>query len=89
MSQAEKIAHWRKPRRVAEVWWCGDEVCDCQQAQVVDITPNLDAGYPWIKWERVATGTFFTDGEGYPQTVIERDHLALLYGADIADPPAP
>jgi len=77
------IKRWRTTRRIAEIWWCGDDVCDCEQAVVDDISPNLDVGYPWIRRERVATGTFFTNGEGYPQTVIERDHLALLYGAEI------
>jgi hypothetical protein len=67
-------------RRVARVWWCGDDYCDCTQAEVVDITPTHGR---FVRTERVAAGTFFTDGEGYPHTHVERDHLALLYGAEI------
>lgn len=46
----------------AEVWWCGDEWCDCTQAQVTARFRNLlDSRWivPRVLWQ----GTFFTDGE--------------------------
>jgi hypothetical protein len=54
---------WASTRFVAIAWWCGDEVCDCTQAQIDKVTPNVTAGYPWIARERVWEGEFFSDGE--------------------------
>jgi hypothetical protein len=45
------------------VWWCGDEVCNCHQVQVVRQYENRlfrGAWWPVLIWQ----GEFFTDGEG-------------------------
>lgn len=57
---------WQKTWLVAGIWWCGDEVCDCTQPIVERVTPNTDAGYPWVRRERIWEGQFCseaTDGE--------------------------
>jgi hypothetical protein len=71
------------PRRSATVWYCDDEVCNCSQAIVEDIERHPTLGGNYVKRTRVATGRFYTDGEGFIDNRhgIERDHLALLYGA--------
>jgi hypothetical protein len=51
------------------VWWCGDEVCDCVQAQVVRLTPGARAG--WAHREIVWQGTFFSGGEGSAEAADE------------------
>ena len=55
---------WNQERLQAYIWWCGDDQCNCQQAQIRGVKPNHEAGYPWIKPVTIWTGTFFTDGEG-------------------------
>lgn len=60
----EEYLEYKKTRIVAEIWNCGDDVCDCNQPQIHRITPNDNCGYPWIKRERLWEGTFQTDGEG-------------------------
>lgn len=54
---------WEHPKIVGEMWSCEDDYCDCHQPQIDRITPNREAGFPWIKRERLWTGTFKTDGE--------------------------
>lgn len=72
------------PKRVASVWWCGDDYCDCCQAQIHDVFPS-DGQKPGINRTLVATGRFYTDGDGWVNGIaqIEMEHLALLYGAEV------
>ena len=42
----------------ASIWWCGDDVCDCYQPQIETIEPNIIAGPPWLKRERIWHGEF-------------------------------
>lgn len=54
---------WRKTRLEAQIWGCGDEICDCHQAQIERIRPNFKAGFPWVLREVVWRGTFACGGE--------------------------
>jgi len=49
---------WRSARIVAELWTCGDDDCDCYEPRIERITPNLDAGYPWIRRELLWSGDY-------------------------------
>jgi hypothetical protein len=60
-------------RHMAEVWWCGDEWCDCTEAR---ITSYLLA-FPGRRdirneWE----GAFMTDGEGHDVASTELNRMA-------------
>ncbi len=48
-------------RLEAYQWWCQDEVCDCYQAVIELVYPNLKAGYPWIRRVRQWEGTFHSE----------------------------
>ena len=54
----------------AEVWWCGDDHCDCTQAQINRIEPNRNAGPPWINRETVWEGPFHTDSWEEPGSAM-------------------
>ena len=54
------MEEWELARLEARLWWCGDEECNCYQPQVTKITPNREAGYPWIHREDVWQGTFIS-----------------------------
>jgi hypothetical protein len=66
---ADDLPAWAAGRTVAEVWWCGDEECDCTQAQIVQIGPDRVAGFPWVTRRVLWAGQFtsFT----YEQTEAE------------------
>jgi hypothetical protein len=66
---------WLKGRVTAYVWYCGDETCDCTQPVVERITPNLEAGFPWIRRERLWTGTF-RSGADPEESAAQRAELA-------------
>ena len=55
-------ADWETERTVAHIWWCGDDECDCIQPVIERITPNREAGYPWIRRETIWAGTFVSRG---------------------------
>lgn len=52
---------WKRPRVVATMWHCGDDVCDCWQPVVQRYEPNRRAGYPWLKTTRLWEGTFHSE----------------------------
>ena len=52
---------WEKIRLVAEMWWCGDDVCNCYQPKIDRISPNREAGRPWIRRKEVWRGTFYSE----------------------------
>jgi len=53
----------RPPYLIAELWWCGDETCDCVQPQITLITPNHPYYPPWIKRETKWMGTYHSQPE--------------------------
>ncbi len=59
---SEEYIEYSKTKIVADIWNCGDCICDCNQPIIERITPD---NYPWIKRERLWEGTFGTDGENY------------------------
>ncbi len=78
MSPSAAQKQWLKPRIVAEIWWCGDDYCDCTEPMIVRITPNLKAGYPWIHREVLWSGEFLTETGGYsPEEIRERQYEPL------------
>jgi len=52
---------WAETKVLGQIWHCGDEECDCSQAVIERISPNTDAGYPWIRRERLWEGKFYSD----------------------------
>jgi hypothetical protein len=62
MQTRELYERWRTERTEAYVWYCGDEVCACTQPRIEKITPNLEAGYPWIHREAIWVGAFHSEG---------------------------
>ena len=48
---------WEIPRLRGEVWYCGDEVCDCHQPQIELIQPHLGY-YPWISHKVIWEGDY-------------------------------
>jgi hypothetical protein len=75
---------WLTTRVRAEMWWCGDEHCNCTQPQIDRITPNHDAGYPWIKRERLWEGEFQSDASAEESLAQWRELIAAAekYGAE-------
>jgi hypothetical protein len=55
------------------VWWCGDYVCDCTQAQVDAVYRNIVTGNSLI-FKRVWEGPFYTDGEDGATADLQRFH---------------
>ena len=62
-----------QPRVIARIWWCGDDYCDCTKPLIERITPNREAGYPWIRREALWSGKFITDTWQYDRA--EREEL--------------
>ncbi len=73
----DPLEAWNTERVVAEMWWCGDAVCDCTQPIIDRITPNRDAGYPWIRRERLWDGSFHSNAT--PEEILAQ--WAELLGA--------
>jgi hypothetical protein len=67
-------------RTVGEVWWCGDDYCDCTQAQIVEIYRNKVV-QPGVVRIAIWQGAFFTEGEpgAYEELQAKR---AKMKGAD-------
>lgn len=55
---------------VAHIWWCGDEVCNCNCPKVV--LQVKEKGQNFYKFFSIWEGEFHTDGEhlGYMQCAI-------------------
>lgn len=49
---------------VATVWWCGDEYCDCTQAQIQHWVRNQN-DTRFVPGTTLWWGTFHTDGTGW------------------------
>lgn len=68
----------------AEIWWCGDSDCDCQQPQITLFIPNrLSKGLflPFILWE----GSYETEGENYNNQVKELKEKCEEWGLSLKD----
>lgn len=51
---------WEDTYEESYIWYCGDEICDCYQPVIEEVSPNRKAGHPWVKRRRVWEGTFFS-----------------------------
>lgn len=62
----------------AYVWWCGDEYCDCTQAQIVHIIERNQYG-GWRESRVIWNGTYATEGdwEVAPNTELNREARRL------------
>lgn len=69
---------WLDTRLEARIWWCGDEYCDCTKPVIERITPNLQAGHPWVHRETVWEGRFLTDTGTYSLAAREELQYAPL-----------
>jgi hypothetical protein len=62
---------------IAEVWWCGDDYCDCTQARIVHVVRNRHGG----RYESTALwhGTYATEGDWDtpPTTELNREARRL------------
>lgn len=78
------IDRWRSTRILSYIWFCGDNACYCTQPVVERITPNLLAGYPWIKHERLWEGEF-TSGqyENRSHEIPELKKAAKKFGIQV------
>lgn len=72
---------WVKERTEARMWWCGDYDCDCVQPHIERITPNREAGYPWIRRDVIWEGTFVCQDSGYPEGVTYETLVEELLAA--------
>jgi hypothetical protein len=74
---------WETPRLQARIWDCDDD-CDCHQAQIDRVTPNREAGYPWIRRERIWQGTYASfDGGVWPEGMsYEQLEVELRQGCE-------
>jgi len=80
-------SEWVKGRTEARIWWCGDYECDCIQPRIERVTPNREAGYPWIRRETLWEGTFVSTGQdssGYPDGVTYESLIEELREASKA-----
>ena len=72
----------RPPYMVAEIWHCGDEVCDCYQPQITLIKPHNPPMPPWIVREQRWAGAFFSQPgeEEWVQMKTELREACLRFG---------
>lgn len=73
---------WEESYLLARVWWCGDDHCDCTQAQIELIEPN-PVGRPWIKREIRWKGPFHSysseePGAAWAELATRLDELEAL-----------
>jgi len=90
MRTAAEWEHWRAPRLVAGMWFCGDYTCDCTQPQVEEIRPNIEVGYPWIRRAVLWQGTFLSQTDDCEPEERERQYIelkvaAMEYGISLDD----
>lgn len=75
----------------ARLWWCGDEVCDCRQPQIVQKTPNLAVGSPWYRVQTLWEGTFRSEPSSDELAALRREledecrKRGLLLGCNPSD----
>ena len=82
------LQEWESGYVVAYVWYCGDEECACYQPVIQQVSPNREAGYPWVRREALWSGTWVTtagiwgewpDGVTYDSLVEELKQAAKDY----------
>ena len=76
---------WEKTWVQVYMWHCGDDYCSCTQPVVERITPNILAGFPWIKRERLWEGAFHSeaDSEDRKQQEESLKEKAKEYGVTL------
>ena len=58
---------------VGHVWYCGDDYCNCSQANITMRRKNEHGFYnPHTIWE----GKFYSDGDGWSKTSTELNRMA-------------
>jgi len=50
-----------KRLRFAEMWWCGDEECDCTQPQINDRSQGRWYELGWKQLDQIAAGPFHSE----------------------------
>lgn len=79
MSEAlTREQEWAQPILEARLWWCEDELCDCYQPQIDRITPNREAGYPWIRREAIWRGTFHSSPDAKEFAQMKRELKEMM-----------
>jgi len=80
----DRRREWLTPRLIAHVWWCGDDMCDCQQPLIERIDPNGRAGFPWIRRTKLWEGEFTSGAEPGTSERLERElkEAAARYGIE-------
>lgn len=68
--------HWLETKLQAYIWWCEDEVCDCHQPVIEEISPNHKARYPYIIRKRLWEGTFHSE-PSFEEQLDQEHELAL------------
>jgi hypothetical protein len=53
--------NWGRTYLEAQIWHCGDEICNCYQPQIDEISPNHCGGYPWIHRKEIWRGSFISE----------------------------
>ena len=89
MTRLELEEKWEKPIYRAEIWWCGDDHCDCHEPRITIRTPNFEAGYPWVHIIPIWNGTFSTNGEGLDELKKELENECANRGLRIGDTSTP
>jgi hypothetical protein len=80
--------NWGRTYLEAQIWHCGDEICNCYQPQIDEISPNCSAGYPWIRRKEIWRGTFCSDPshEEYEAMIRELTEKAKNLGVPEPSP---
>lgn len=92
IDQAAEVLSKPATQLVASVWWCGDEACDCYQAQISNRQKGQlhEHGYVGRLIDERWQGRFYTDGGHRAATDELRALRSGLEQAstyvDIADP---
>lgn len=77
-------------RIIAELWWCGDPVCDCTQPIIEEVTPvTNDIGIRWFRRNRIWEGSFHSQAsrEELEAQWKELTEAAEKYHAEIVGTP--
>lgn len=64
-------SEWYEIRIEAYIrWWC-DDLCDCWQPVIEEISPNIEAGYPRVYTKRLWEGTFISQPTSEEMKMLE------------------
>lgn len=74
----DRTGQERTEKLVATIWFCGDEICDCNQAVIIKVITFVGRN-PHRSQERVWEGTFFSEPTTEDWVTIRRE---LVEAAD-------